>query len=73
MGKKVKPKKQCKLMSVREVQEEYLNIDCRKLRMFLNTYLSYVKIGRLYYYQRSEVEALLTDKDNSYEFKLNDY
>lgn len=73
MGKKVKPKKQCKLMSVREVQEEYLNIDCRKLRMFLNTYLSYVKIGRLYYYQRSEVEALLTDKDNSYEFKLDDY
>lgn len=73
MGKKVKPKKQCKLMSVREVQEEYLNIDCRKLRMFLNTYLSYVKIGRLYYYQRSEVEALLTDKGNSYEFKLDDY
>lgn len=73
MGEKVKPKKQRKLMSVREVQEEYLNIDSRKLRVFLNTYLSYVKIGRLYYYQRSEVEALLTDKDNSYEFKLDDY
>lgn len=73
MGDKVKPNKQRKLMSVREIQEEYLNIDSRRLRVFLNTYLSFVKIGRLYYYQRSEVEALLTDKDNSYEFKLDDY
>lgn len=62
-----------KLMSAKDVQEEYLNMDIRKLRAFLNQNIAYVKIGVRYYYQRSQVEKLLLDTENSYEFRLDNY
>lgn len=63
-----------KCMTVKDIQREYLDIDSRKLRAFLNSYCSYRKIGRTYYYQRSEIEALLcSTDDSSYEFSLEKY
>lgn len=49
-----KDKTNPKLMTARQVQEEYLDIDIRRLRVFLNTYCHYRKIGRQYYYVRDE-------------------
>ena len=43
-------KKKC--MTAKEVQEEFINMDIRKLRSFLNQYCSYKKIGKNYYYVR---------------------
>lgn len=63
-----KPKK--KLMTCKEVQQEFLPMDVRKLRTFLNTYCSFKKIGNVYYYNRSEVEKLLNDTENSFEFPI---
>lgn len=59
-----------KLMTARQVQEEYLNIDIRRLRSFLNTYCHYRKIGRQYYYVRDEVEKRLLETDRNMEYKL---
>lgn len=39
-----KDKTNPKLMTARQVQEEYLDIDIRRLRVFLNTYCHYRKI-----------------------------
>ena len=36
-------------MTAKEVQEEFINMDIRKLRSFLNQYCSYKKIGKNYY------------------------
>ena len=57
-------------MTARQVQEEYLNIDIRRLRAFLNTYCHYRKIGRQYYYVRDEVEKRLLETDENMEYKL---
>lgn len=62
-----------KLMTAKEVQAEYLNMDIRKLRAFLNQNISYIKIGVRYYYQRAEVEKLLMDTENSYEYEQVTY
>jgi hypothetical protein len=62
-----------KLMTAREVQAEYLNMDVRKLRAFLNKYCSYSKIGKNYFYLRKEVEELLCNDEESYEFIVKDY
>lgn len=62
-----------KMMTAMEVQREFLNMDIRKIRTFLNQYCNYKKIGNTYMYLRSEVEALLLDQDNSYEFPLERY
>lgn len=62
-----------KLMSAGEVRDEYLGMDIRKLRTFLNRNIAFVKIGNRYYYQRSEVERLLSDTENSHEFKVGTY
>lgn len=65
--------KKLKLMTAKEVQEEFLDMDIRKLRAFLNQNVAYIKIGSRYFYHRSAVESLLTDTENSYEFKLSRY
>ena len=59
-----------KLMTAKQVQEEYLNIDIRRLRVFLNTYCHYRKIGRQYYYVRDEVEKRLLETDGNMEYQL---
>lgn len=70
----MKDKTPKKFLTIKDIQNEYLNMDTRKLRAFLNQYCSYNKIGRTYYYQRKEVEALLCSEDNtSYEFPLEKY
>lgn len=61
-------KKKC--MTAKEVQEEFINMDIRKLRSFLNQYCSYKKIGKNYYYIRQEVEKLLLDSKNSFEYSI---
>lgn len=65
-------KKRKRMMSAREVQEEYLNMDIRTIRKFLNQCCSYKKIGKQYYYLRKEVEALLEDQDHNCEFTLDE-
>lgn len=59
-----------RLMTARQVQEEFLNIDIRRLRNFLNTYCHYRKIGRQYYYVRDEVEKRLLETDENMEYRL---
>lgn len=56
MAKTTKVKTAKKLMSAKEVQEEFLNMDIRRLRSFLNQYCSFKKIGNVYYYARKDVE-----------------
>lgn len=62
-----------KLITAKEVQQEYLNMDIRKIRAFLNQFCGYKKIGKTYYYSRSEVEKLLLDEENCTEFKIGMY
>lgn len=69
----MKSERQRKLMSVKEVREEYLCMDIRKLRAFLNQNVAFVKIGNRYYYQRSKIEQLLNDTENIHEFKVGTY
>ncbi len=64
----VQNKKKC--MTAKEVQDEFINMDIRKLRSFLNQYCSYKKIGKNYYYIRQEVEKLLLDSENSFEYSI---
>lgn len=61
-----------KLLSVKEVQKEYLNMDCRKLRAFLNSQCNYKKIGNAYFYSRAEVESLLLSNEKV-EYEINPY
>lgn len=65
--------KSCRLMTAKEVQAEYLNMDIRKLRCFLNEFCTYRKIGKTYFYSRAEVEKLLLDENSSTEFQLIAY
>ena len=61
-------KKKC--MTAKEVQEEFINMDIRKLMSFLNQYCSDKTIGKNYYYVRQEVERLLLDSENSFEYSI---
>ncbi|KAI4442337.1 hypothetical protein C824_004848 [Schaedlerella arabinosiphila] len=62
---------QHKCMTAKEVQQEYLDMDIKKLRVFLNQYCSYKKIGNTYFYPRSEIENLLLDhKTTEYKVKV---
>lgn len=61
-----------KLITVKQVQKEYLNIDIRRLRSFLNMYCHYRKIGRQYYYVREEVEQKLLSTDDNIEYQLKE-
>lgn len=54
-----------KLLSVLDVQSEYLDMDCRKLRAFLNSNCNYKKIGNTYFYSRAEVESLLLSDEKA--------
>lgn len=65
--------KRRKLITAKEVREEYLDMDIRKIRRFLNRFCGYKKIGRTYYYSRLEVEALLLDEENGIEFTIETY
>lgn len=64
------PKRKC--MTAKEVQQEYLDMDIKKLRAFLNRYCSYKKIGNTYFYPRSEVEELLLNHKNT-EYQIETY
>lgn len=71
MDKKEISKNKRKLLTVKEIRKEYISMNEPKLRAFLNSTISYLKIGNRYYYPRSEVEKLLIDTENSYEYKVN--
>lgn len=61
-----------KLLSVQDIQREYLDMDCRKLRAFLNSQCNYKKIGNTYYYSRAEVNSLLLSAEKV-EYEINPY
>lgn len=69
-NKKKVPKRKC--MTAKEIKEEYLDMDIKKIRAFLNQYCSYKKIGNTYYYSRKEVEELLLG-DGNIEFDIGTY
>lgn len=71
MGKKQITKDKRKLMTVKEVQNEFLSMSTPKLRAFLNENTAYIRIGNKYYYLRTEIEKLLMDTENSYEYEVN--
>lgn len=48
-----------KLITAKQVQEEYLPIDIRRVREFLNENCKMRKIGSQYFYIRQEVEEKL--------------
>lgn len=61
-----------KLLSIQDIQREYLDMDCRKLRAFLNSQCNYKKIGNTYYYSRAEVNSLLLSEEKV-EYEINPY
>ena len=67
-----KKKKTRKLLSILDIQREYLSMDSRKLRAFLNSQCNYKKIGKTYYYSRAEVESLLLSAEKV-EYEINPY
>ena len=70
MSNKENQKRKC--MTAKEIKMEILDMDIKKLRIFLNQYCSYKKIGNTYYYSRKEVEELLLG-DNNIEFDIGTY
>ena len=70
MSNKENQKRKC--MTAKEIKREMLDMDIKKLRIFLNQYCSYKKIGNTYYYSRKEVEELLLG-DNNIEFDIGTY
>jgi len=68
-----KKQKKPKLITAKQVQEEYLNVDIRKVRAFLNANCRFRKIGKQYYYVRDEVEQKLIreEKNVTYSTKPN--
>ncbi|MEY8411097.1 hypothetical protein AALB51_07570 [Lachnospiraceae bacterium 62-26] len=70
MSNKENQKRKC--MTAKEIKREILDMDIKKLRIFLNQYCSYKKIGNTYYYSRKEVEELLLG-DNNIEFDIGTY
>lgn len=69
--KNIMTKDKKKLMTSKDIQEEFLDMDIRKLRAFLNQNIAYIRIGRRYYYHRSDIEEILADTENSYEYQVN--
>ena len=61
-----------KCITAREVHEEFIDMDIKKLRTFLNRYCNYKKIGNTYYYSHEEVERLLLGNENA-EFQVGTY
>lgn len=48
-----------KLITAKQVQKEYLPVDIRKVRAFLNANCRVRKIGNQYFYVREEIEKML--------------
>lgn len=59
---------QTKLMTARQVQEELLPLDIRKVREFLNANCKVRKIGNLYFYIRKEVEQKLIQAEGNIDY-----
>ncbi|WP_125142165.1 hypothetical protein [Clostridium transplantifaecale] len=62
-----------RLITAKQVQEEYLNIDIRNVRAFLNAYCRYRKIGNQYFYIRSEVEEKLLESNDDIEYRIDNH
>lgn len=59
---------QTKLMTARQVQEELLPLDIRKVREFLNANCKVRKIGNRYFYIRKEVEQKLIQAEGNADY-----
>ena len=64
---------QTKLLTAKQVQEEYLPLDIRKVREFLNSNCKYRKIGNQYLYVRKEVEAKLILAEGNIVYNTNSH
>lgn len=71
MSKKQMTKHRRKLLTLKEIKEDYISMNEPKLRAFLNSTIPYLKVGNRYYYPRTEVEKLLVDTENSYEYQVD--
>jgi hypothetical protein len=63
---------QTKMITVYDVQNQYIQGWYKKIKAFCLTYLQYKKIGRTYYFSRAELEKLL-NSNKQLEFELNEY
>lgn len=59
-----------KLVSIRQIKEEYLPLSTKRVRTFVKTYLDPKRIGNRLYVERNKLEALLSDPDRE-RFPLN--
>ncbi|WP_125142152.1 hypothetical protein [Clostridium transplantifaecale] len=62
-----------KLITAKQVQEDYLNIDIRNVRAFLNAYCRYRKIGNQFFYIREEVEEKLLESNDDIEYRIDNH
>lgn len=67
-----KQKTSRKMLTVYDVQRDYLDIDYRKLRAFLNSHCHYKRIGNTYFYSKAEIDKLLLS-DEAVEFEIGPY
>lgn len=58
-----------KMVTIADVQKEYLPGSYKKIKSFCLTYLSFMKIGRTYYFNRTELEKLI-NKNKQLEYEL---
>ena len=52
-----------KLVSIRQIREQYLPLSTKRVRSFVKTYLDPKRIGNRLYVERDKLEALLSDPD----------
>lgn len=62
---------QPKLITAKQVQEEYLPLDIRLVRAFLKANCKYRKIGSSYLYVRKDVEEKLIKADGNITYRLD--
>jgi hypothetical protein len=59
-----------RMVTIADVQKEYLPGSYKKIKSFCLTYLSFMKIGRTYYFNRTELEKIISkSKQLEYELK----
>lgn len=68
MNKNFKQAEKPKLMTAQEVKEEFLPMDIRKVREFLNANCKVRKIGNRYFYIRKEVEEKLIQAEGNADY-----
>lgn len=58
------------MLTISEIREYYFTMSYRKCKLFLLSYIPYVKIGNTYYFSKAKIEKIAaTDQDKEYELE----